>query len=152
MAEQTFQIRPALHGDYPRIRALIYAVKINPMNLDWRRFFVAVSPEGDLVGCGQVKPHRDGSLELASIAVADAWRGRGIARDIIQALLLAHPGELYLTCRSRFAPFYEKFGFQVIGEAQLPPYFRKISRLARVFSSSGLIPGDLLVMRRAGTK
>jgi amino-acid N-acetyltransferase len=150
MAEQPVQIRPALERESTRIRALIYAVKINPMNLDWRRFIVAIAPDGDLIGCGQVKPHRDGSLELASIAVAAAWRGKGIARDIIQALLLAHPGELHLTCRSHLEPFYEKFGFQVINEAQMPPYFRKISRLARLFSSSDLIPGDLLVMRRDG--
>jgi N-acetylglutamate synthase-like GNAT family acetyltransferase len=150
MEEKPYQIRPALESEHPRIKALIYAAKINPMNLDWRRFIVAVTPDGDLIGCGQVKPHRDGSLELASIAVGAEWRRRGIARAIIEALLTAHPGELYLTCRSHLGSFYEKFGFQIIEEAQMPPYFRKISRLARMFSPTGVIPGDLLVMWRNG--
>ena len=148
MAEHPYLIRPAVERDYPRIRSLIYAVKINPLNLDWRRFIVTVTPDGELIGCGQVKPHQDGSRELASLAVVPEWRERGIARQIIESLLAAHPGEMYLTCRGRLGAFYEKFGFQVISDTEMPPYFRKISRLSRLFSPSGLIPADLLVMKR----
>lgn len=148
MAEHPYLIRPAEESEFPRIRALIYAVKINPLNLDWRRFIVAVAPDGALIGCGQVKPHRDGSRELASLAVVPEWRERGVARQIIETLLVAYPGELYLTCRGRLGPFYEKFGFQVVSETEMPPYFRKISRLSRLLGTSGLIPADLLVMKR----
>jgi len=148
MAEHPYQIRQAEESEIPRIRALIYAVKINPMNLDWRRFIVAVSPDDELIGCGQIKPHRDGSRELASLAVVPEWRERGVARQIIETLLVAYPGELYLTCRGRLGAFYEKFGFQVISETEMPPYFRKISRLSRLLGTSGLIPADLLVMKR----
>ncbi len=56
------------------------------MGLDWRRFLVAVTPQGEMVGCGQIKPQGDLRM-LASIAVLPAWRGRGVARRIIERLL-----------------------------------------------------------------
>ncbi len=83
-----FIIRPALPEDFPSIRALIHVVKINPTGLDWHHFLVAVTPENKLLGCGQIKPHYDGSLELASIAVQEQARGQGVARAVIQELLL----------------------------------------------------------------
>jgi len=140
--------RPALLDDAHSIRSLIRAVRINPIGLDWRRFIVAVDREGYLVGCGQVKPHRDGSRELASIAVREDWRQQGVARAIILLLLAQHPPPLYLTCRSRLGQFYARFGFQVVlDEKRMPPYFRRIHRLAGRLSWSGLIPDDLLVMQ-----
>jgi N-acetylglutamate synthase-like GNAT family acetyltransferase len=141
-------VRPATQNDFPAIRALIYAVRINPMGLDWRRFLAAVDENGRLVGCGQVKPHRDGSLELASIAVVPEQRGRGVARAILERLLETYPRPLYLTCRAHLGPFYEKFGFQAVEEGEMPPYFRRIKRLAKLVKSIGIIPGDLLVMRK----
>jgi N-acetylglutamate synthase-like GNAT family acetyltransferase len=133
-------------ADFPAIKALIHEVGINPMGLDWRRFIVAVTDKDQLVGCGQVKPHRDGSRELASIAVVPAWRGSGVARAIIQRLLADYPPPLYLTCRASLGPFYERFGFRVASPAELPPYFRRISFIAGTLKKSGLIKEDLLVM------
>lgn len=141
-------IRSAREEDLPRIRQLINKVRINPLGLDWSRFILAVTNEDELVGCGQIKPHKDGSQELASIAVDDAWRNQGIARCIIEQLIASHPGDLYLTCRSRLGEFYEKFGFKSISEDEMPSYFHRINRLARIFGRTGLIPLDLLVMKR----
>ena len=83
-----FIIRPAVPEDFRSIRALIHAVKINPTDLDWHRFLVVVTQENKLLGCGQIKPHYDASLELASIAVQEQARGHGVARAVIQELLL----------------------------------------------------------------
>jgi N-acetylglutamate synthase-like GNAT family acetyltransferase len=80
----TWTLRRARQPDAPAIRRLIRQVGINPLGLDWRRFLIAVDAGGQLVGCGQVKPHADGSLELASIAVQPAWRG--FARAALQPL------------------------------------------------------------------
>src|SRR3989304_5329525 len=68
------RLRPETAADAGAIRSLIFRVGINPRGLDWRRFQVAVDPGGRLVGCGQVKPHADGSRELASIAVPPKGR------------------------------------------------------------------------------
>ncbi|MFN8386101.1 MAG: hypothetical protein U0X92_06720 [Anaerolineales bacterium] len=37
---------------------MIRLVGINPMDLDWKRFVVAVNDEEQIVGTGQIKPHR----------------------------------------------------------------------------------------------
>ncbi len=137
-------IRPAMREDFPSIRALIHAVKINPTDLDWHRFLVAVTQENKLLGCGQIKPHYDGSLELASIAVQEQARGHGVARAVIQELLLRETTRpLYLMCRARLESLYVKFGFHAIGLADMPPYFRRISRAERLFNS-GAKPEDRL--------
>jgi len=145
-----FSLRPATAADAAAIRALVYAARINPTGLEWRRFVVALSPDGMVIGCGQVKPHRDGSRELASIVSAPAWRGNGVARAMIEHLIDINPGPLYLTCRARLEPFYEKFGFRTVGADDMTPYFRKLSRLARMVGFVGLGKERLLVMFRPG--
>ena len=124
--------RPATAADALAIHRLIRLVRINPMSLDWERFTVASSPDGKLVACGQVKPHSEGTLELASIAVHPDWRGRGLARQMIERLLAASPRPLYLTCRSELEPFYVKFGFRSLAVSELTPYFRRIQKLANL--------------------
>lgn len=120
------------------IKALIRAVQINPIGLKWPRFLVAVTLGGELIGCGQVKPHRDGLRELASVAVKKAWRNQGIASAIIEALLAGHPAPIWLTCANRLIPFYEQFGFsEVIRYRDMPFYFRLAKfafRLYQIFT------------------
>lgn len=127
-----YTLRPANQSDSSKIRSLIHQVKINPTNLDWRRFIVAVNSMGEIIGCGQVKSHSDGSLELASIAVAVDYRDQGIATAIIEHLLNIYPKPLYLTCRSGLEPFYQSFGFNSVSAKEMPPYFRRIHALTEV--------------------
>lgn len=143
-----YNLRPATASDAIAIRRIIYLVQINPMSLDWHRFIVAVGPHGQVIGCGQVKPHTDGSLELASLAVLPEWRGQGVARHIIEHLLNQYPGRLYLTCRSPLETLYQKFGFQTVEFAQMPPHFRRLSRLASLYNKLTHQPDHLSVMRR----
>ena len=143
-----FTIRQARENDFPLIRDLIHQVQINPMSLDWRRFVVAVNSDDALIGCGQIKSHGDGSDELASIAVVPAWRNRGVATAIIHNLLQNHSGRLYLTCRANLGSFYEKFGFRSLSEEEMPPYFRRISRLFNVMTKVSRQSDALLVMVR----
>lgn len=131
-----FMLRPATAVDQPAIKALIRAVGINPLGLDWRRFLVAVDAAGTLIGCGQIKPHRDGTRELASIAVEPAWHRRGVASAIINALMAREIPPLWLTCASPRAPFYVPFGFrEVTGSDVIPTDFRRMTRLFRLFQT-----------------
>jgi N-acetylglutamate synthase-like GNAT family acetyltransferase len=143
-----FIVRSATQEDFPAIRSLIHTVQINPIGLDWRRFQVAMSPQGILLGCGQIKPHTDGSKELASIAVLESERSNGIAWEIISTLIkieLERP--LYLMCRARLNSFYDKFGFKSIDLKDMPSYFKRISKVERIFNSSSRADDRLLVMR-----
>lgn len=125
-----YSLRPARETDLSTIKELIYSSEINPMGLDWRRFIIAEDPSGEVIGCGQIKPHGKDLLELASIAVKRVRRNQGVARAIIERLLTNSPRPLYLMCRSRLEPLYEKFGFHAIPYDQMPRYFQRISRLA----------------------
>jgi N-acetylglutamate synthase-like GNAT family acetyltransferase len=144
------QLRPAQADDSAAIRDLIHQVHINPTGLDWRRFILAVDENGGLLGCGQIKPHWDGTRELASIAVVPAFRGQGIAHQLIDHLI-AGDNTLYLTCRASLGTFYQKFGFQaVVDWASLPVYFRLITTVVRLLGSLLRMPEALLVMKREG--
>jgi N-acetylglutamate synthase-like GNAT family acetyltransferase len=142
------ELRPAKQKDSAAIRELIRAVHINPLSLDWKRFIIAVDTSGHLMACGQIKPHQDGSLELASIAVIPEQRRQGIATKIIERLIGSNPGPLYLTCRASLEKFYMRFGFSKLETEEMPPYFRRVARMARIARALKLVPVDLLVMKR----
>jgi amino-acid N-acetyltransferase len=141
-------IRSAELSDQKTIQKLIQQAHINPTGLAWERFLVAVDQNGKVIGCGQIKPHSDGSRELASIAVIPEYRHQGIASALIEQLLAKSTEELYLMCRSSLGPFYEKFGFQSIEGNDLPPYFKRMKRLARLIKSLDKNGETLLVMKR----
>jgi N-acetylglutamate synthase-like GNAT family acetyltransferase len=142
-----YEIRPALESESTQIKELINLVGINPTGLDWKRFVVAVNENGQVIACGQIKPHGVDIRELASIAAHPEYRGRGLARAVIEMLLRENSRPLYLMCMSHNGPMYEKFGFQVIEGKQLPRYFARIKKLfdiADTFRKSG---EELLVMK-----
>jgi N-acetylglutamate synthase-like GNAT family acetyltransferase len=140
-----FTLRPATEDDFPLIKDLIHRVGINPMSLDWHRFVIAVDESGKMLGCGQLKPHGRHVIELASIAVEPTYQHQGIARVIIEHLIAQGPRPLYLTCRSRLGSFYEKWGFRSIEPDEMPPYFRRLSRLVNVIGS--FMNEKMLVMK-----
>jgi len=141
------EIRPALESESSQIRELINLVGINPTGLDWRRFVVAVGEAGQVIACGQIKPHGGRILELASIAVRSEYRGRGLARRIIESLLLDSSRPLYLMCMSDNGGLYERFGFRVIGSEEMPRYFRRIKGLLDVADAFRKNSQKLLVMK-----
>lgn len=143
-----FHLRHATEADAKDIKALIHAVQINPMGLDWRRFVVAEDVSGALLGCGQIKPHEPGVRELASIAVWAEHRQKGVARAVIERLLDENRGVLYLMCMSPMRPLYEKFDFREIERAEMPKYFRRMTRLAAVMMRLTREKDHLIVMKR----
>ena len=146
--ESPISLRPAGPDDEAQIKRMVHAAQINPICLDWRRFVLATAPDGIIVGCGQIKTHRDGSHELASLVVEPDWRAQGIARTIIEHLIGSYNGVLYLTCRGSLESFYTRFGFTSLSLEEMPPYFRRISRLVDVIGVFGLAQEGLRVMRR----
>jgi len=140
------KLRRATAADAKAIRKLIWRVGINPLSLDWRRFLVAVDGTGCIIGTGQVKPHGDGTRELASIAVQPERQREGIGRAIVNHLLAENELPLYLTCRVEMEAYYVLFGFRAIEAAEMPPYFRRIFNLASFLSRIWPRFGKMLVM------
>jgi N-acetylglutamate synthase-like GNAT family acetyltransferase len=124
-------------------------VHINPMDLRWKHFLVAEDSEGIFLGCGQIKVHRGGALELASIAVIPEAQHQGIASQIIRRLIESTPQDLYLTCRARLETFYQPFGFEKVADPKLlPRYFMRIVRLSKNLMRMRIIGEPILVMYR----
>jgi N-acetylglutamate synthase-like GNAT family acetyltransferase len=142
-----FVLRRATKQDQKAIKRLVQIGKINPTGLDWSRFWVAVTPEGTVIGTGQIKPHTDGSRELASITTHPDYRGKGIARSIILQLLKENPSPLYLTCRSTLESFYGQFGFVSIQLPDMPHSFQRIFRLVNYTLRLSRRKYRLLVMK-----
>jgi N-acetylglutamate synthase-like GNAT family acetyltransferase len=143
-------IRAALAADQSTITAIIRRARLNPMALHWQRFLLAES-EGQIIGTVQVKPHGDGTRELASLAVIPEWQGQGVGTALMQAALARETGPLYLTCASPLEGYYTRFGFRPLASAELTPYFRRLARLVGVLTAlARLFGGDarLSVMLR----
>ena len=138
-------IRDAAVKDGATIRRIVRAANINPTGLDWPRFVVA--EDGDeIVGVGQVKQHRDGTRELASIAVIPERQGQGIGSAIIRELLRRETGVVHLTCRSQLQGYYERFGFERLAAREYPPYFVRRMPMINAFLRPFRI--RIIVMRR----
>lgn len=142
-------IRRAAAGDQPAITRIVRSARINPMGLRWARFIVAESG-GRVVGTVQLKPHGDGSRELASLAVVPERQGEGIAGALIGAVLRGAAPPIYLICASSLGEFYPHFGFRKLEPAEMP---RDLGRMHRAVNA--LVPLlsprlGLLVMRWDG--
>lgn len=142
-----YEVRPALQSESPHIKHLIHEGGINPMGLDWRRFLVAVEENGQVIGCGQLKPHGQDILELASIAVTPNYQKQGVAREIIEMLLEQSPRPLYLMCIEHNGPMYEKFGFRAIELDEMPRYFQRMRKLFDLSKALRKIDEGLWVMK-----
>ncbi len=144
-------LRPATAADQSTIEAIIHDAQINPRNLDWPNFLIAEDTMSkQIVGIGQIKPHDDGTRELASIAVIPDRQGQGIARMIIEALLARESGILFLICEQHNEGLYQRFGFARLKEPDMPRDFVKMLRMARMaHAEHAESPNfEIVVMRR----
>lgn len=144
-------LRQALAQDKETIQRQLRSERLNPLGNHWRNFLIAENTSGDFIGCGQIKRHRDGSKELASIVVVPIWRGQGVASTMIMQLMEQAGPPMWLTCRSGLSAYYERFGFEtILDPGMMPIYFR----LARIFGKIlGLLwQGDehMAIMRWSG--
>ncbi len=141
-----FTIRSAIQADQPTITRMVREAGINPMSLKWPHFIVA-EDGGRTVGIAQVKQHRDGTRELASVAVVPDRQGQGIGSAMVRELIARHGQDvLHLTCLDARQGYYERFGFRRLGRKEYPTYF---ARMVPLFNSIGrLFRQRIIVMRR----
>lgn len=120
----------------PRIRRVLSKL-LSPVfssGIDWRNFVVAVSDDGDLIGCCRIKLHKGGIRELATISVDKTWQGRGLTSSGREFLLAHIPTPWWGTCLSNLVPLYQRLGaIEVIDLKQMPPFLRRRQRLFNTF-------------------
>lgn len=122
------QIRPAVAEDEQAIIRLVHGERLNPLALYWQNFTVA-DDAGRLVAALQMRRHRDGSRELASLVVAPEQRGRGLASRLIDQVLAATPGDVFIVTGRLHAEHYACWGFHQIETRQAPTYVRRNFRM-----------------------
>ncbi len=150
IAVKSISIRAATVVDQEHIAGMIRSERLNPFGLHWRNFIVAVESSEEIVGVGQLKPHW-GCVELASLVVAPAWRGRGVARLLMERLMEMGDFPLWLMCAQRLTPFYEQFGFiQITDWRRMPAYFRWIFGAASLFGRLSPYGSQLAIMAANG--
>ena len=97
----------------PRSRSAVYQAI---------RDFMVADEDGKVLGCGALHVAWGELGEIRSLAVADGWQGRGIGRQIVEALL---EDGLVLGVNRVFAltynrPFFARLGFHHVDKETLP--------------------------------
>lgn len=147
-------IRPATEADRGAILGLMRPRDYNRVNLRVECFLVATEADA-VIGIGQIKRHRDGTAELASLVVAADRRGEGIGQALVRALVARHQGPLYLFCLAALANFYAALGFQRVARRQLPLTLALIHGLGNTVGRIPLLWGgarlQVIAMQTIGT-
>jgi N-acetylglutamate synthase-like GNAT family acetyltransferase len=99
------KIRRAEAADRPAVRGLAAELGLEYPEMDDDPFWIAEADGAVAAICG-LKRHPD-CLELCSVGVAPAFRGRGTAAALIGRILEDVPGDIYLTTvkPAGFRPF-----------------------------------------------
>lgn len=135
-----YLIRPAKAEEEPAIVALVRGAHLNPFDLDYRRFLVAVDTSG-VIGCIQTR-HHNRRRELASLVVRDDKRRRGTGSALVRALIKREQQPLYLYCRSSLVPYYRRFGFRLRHWRATPP-----ASIFRIIALSSKLIGVAVMYR-----
>ena len=134
-ADIAYIIRKAVAADEPAICALVRSERLNPNDLNFANFAVAVRGD-ELIGATQIKHHRDGSLELGSVVVARPWRGRGISGELIDFVLSKEPRTVHAITRRRHAGHYARWGFETVPLRAAPAKIRFNYRVGSVLGTA----------------
>ena len=130
-------IRAATTTDQRTITALVRGARLNPIRLAWPNFLVAERIQMNskmgrprIVGIGQLRPHSDGTLELASLVVVPEEQGHGIGSQLVETLIRRANGKLYLMCERTNVTYYQRFGFrELLTRQEMPRSLRRIHRI-----------------------
>jgi putative acetyltransferase len=111
-----------------------FAAAFRALNEAWIKRYFALEPrDREVLGdpAGKVIALQDGCLEVAKMAVTEAYKGRGVGRELMAACVARARqlgvSRLYLETNSGLAPalgLYRSFGFEVVEPAEPSPYAR----------------------------
>jgi predicted GNAT family N-acyltransferase len=129
--ESSLTIRLVSHGspEYHQTVALRDEILRRPLGLvfdpeqlaaESSDHHLACYRDGRLVGCLVLTPRPDGEMKMRQVAVAETEQGGGIGRRmVLESERIARAlgyGAMTLHARANVVSFYEKLGYEVVGE------------------------------------
>jgi len=139
-------IRNAAPSDLPAVERLLIESKLplDGVRESLAAFLVAESG-GAIVGVAGLEVCREHAL-LRSVAVAPAWRSKGLGRELVDRIIAAAERRgihaLYLLTTTA-ASYFPSFGFSRVTRADVPPDVQETAEFR------GACPASATVMRRA---
>ena len=136
--------RAASLADLPEIVELLTASGLPVAGVEAHiDAFLLARQEGSLAGCSGLERYGETAL-LRSVAVAEPYRGKGLARKLIAQLISvaqAEGIESMLLLTKTAAPYFEQFGFRTISRAEVP------AAVQCSVQFQGACPASVTVMR-----
>ncbi|WP_374947221.1 amino-acid N-acetyltransferase [Agreia sp.] len=122
MAAPTYTVRRAQTSDVPWIKELVEPLVQRRILLGKelvvfyeavQEFYIAIDDKGNRIGCGALHVFWDDLGEVRTLAVSDAWLGRGVGRALLEAVELEarRLGLTRLFCLTFEVGFFERNGF-----------------------------------------
>jgi amino-acid N-acetyltransferase len=131
----TVRLRPATSDDVSAIVALLEANRLPAVELeDHLRHFVVAEADGRVVACGGLEAYGRSGL-VRSIAVDNAWQGRGLGDQVTRWVLerAAALGIERLLLFTMTAPdFFARFGFTDVTLDAFPVEARRSAQYGAV--------------------
>jgi N-acetylglutamate synthase-like GNAT family acetyltransferase len=112
--------------DLPIIEYLAKGFELDCEDLDWNQFVIA-KRKNDLVAFGRLRKHhsaekpQEDCIEIATVGVVAAERGKGVGTLIVKELISRSASDIFLTCV--IPHFFEKIGFHIV--KQFPSALQK---------------------------
>jgi N-acetylglutamate synthase-like GNAT family acetyltransferase len=87
-------------------------------NIDAGTIFMA--RDGVVVGCVKIVEVAPQTLVVDDMLVHKGRRREGIGADLMRAAMNSRGGTMWLCCHEELISFYERFGFTLVPESELP--------------------------------
>lgn len=126
-------------GDISQLEALLRANRL-PIDdcVEQARHFCGIFDGNKLIAAGGLEPAADNAL-LRSVVVDEAFRGRGLAREICEFLIALAKSEgresVYLLTETA-ASYFEKLGFKQVARDVVPAAITRTRQFASLCPDS----------------
>ncbi len=127
-------ISRATRHDLPDIEELLQRHDWKVSDLKAGTFFFA--REGAVAGCIRFIEVAPQTVIVQDMVVDAKRRGQGVGEQLMKAAMNSRGGTLYLRCYDDLVPYYERFEFAALDNAELP------EPVTAFFADAGPLEGD----------